>query len=157
MSRERSRLRLRDIGDARLELDEALFSPGAALADRADHKRGWTAVRWVSAVIITAAVAGFAGWSLKRGPSTATSISGSTARLVIAPPPGEALAVDVTALAMSLDGRHVVYVAGQGSHRQIFYAGSMSSRARRFQERKEGTTRFFRRTASGSVFLPTAN
>jgi len=117
------RLRLRDIGDARLELDEALVSHAAAPADRADHKRGWTAVRWVSAVIMTAAVAGFAGWSLKPGPSTATSISGSTARLVIAPPPGEALAVDVTALAMSLDGRNVAYVAGQGSHRQIFLRG----------------------------------
>ncbi|RPH59371.1 MAG: serine/threonine protein kinase, partial [Acidobacteria bacterium] len=117
------RLRLRDIGDARLELDEALVSPGAAPADRADRKSGWTAVRWVSAVIMTAAVAGFVGWNLKPGPSSAKSISGSTARLVIAPPPGEALAVDVTALAMSLDGRHVAYVAGQGSHRRIFLRG----------------------------------
>ncbi len=117
------RLRLRDIGDARLELDEALDSPATAPADGADRKNGWTAVRWVFVPIVTAAVAGFVGWSLKPGLSSATPISGLTARLVIAPPPGEALAVDVTALAMSLDGRHVAYVAGQGGHRRIFLRG----------------------------------
>jgi len=117
------RLRLRDIGDARLELDEALDSPATAPADGADRKNGWTAVRWVFVPIVTAAVAGFVGWSLKPELSSATPISGLTARLVIAPPPGEALSVDVTALAMSLDGRYVAYVAGQGGHRRIFLRG----------------------------------
>ena len=115
--------RLRDMGDARIEIDEALTSPVTPPRHSVDRKSGSTVVRWVSALIVTAAVTGFVAWNLKPGLLAPTSIPGSTARLLIAPPPGDPLAVDVTAIAMSPDGRYVAYVAGQGSRQRIFLRG----------------------------------
>jgi serine/threonine protein kinase len=117
------RRRLHDIADARIEIDEALTSPATASTDSVDRKSGSTVVRWVSALIVTAVITGFVVWNLKPGPSSATSIPGSTARLLIAPPPGDPLAVDVTAIALAPDGRYVAYVAGQGSRQRIFLRG----------------------------------
>ena len=112
--------RLRDIGDARLEMDEALASPSTAPVESLRRKSAWTNARWIAALVMTAIATGVVAWNLKPRLSSAPSSSGSVARLAIVPPPTAPLAVDVATVALSPDGRSVAYVAGRGSRQQLY-------------------------------------
>ena len=112
--------RLRDIGDARFEIDDALASPDtpppAASGDRANRP---TMARWVAVAAGSAVLSGAVVWTLTPRVSPATSASWSVSRLVISPPPATPLAVDAAQIAVSPDGRSVAYVAGRWGRQQI--------------------------------------
>ena len=113
--------RLRDIGDARLEIDEALTSPASLDGQRVfDRSSRWAAVGWIAALVATAAATAVVVWSLKPRPSSAQPASGAVARLVIVAPPTDPVALDVGAPTVSPDGRRVAYVVGRGSRQQIY-------------------------------------
>jgi serine/threonine-protein kinase len=112
--------RLRDIGDARLEIDAALDAPPSSEVARSAGRPSGMARRWLPALLVTAVVSGLAGWMLGRRSTPVASGSDGVTRLVITPPPGEPLAVDTSAVAVSPDGRRVAYVAGEGGHQRIY-------------------------------------
>jgi eukaryotic-like serine/threonine-protein kinase len=109
--------RLRDVGDARLEIDEAIASPAGAAAPRADRTSRLTAVRWALALVGTVAATSVVVWNVKPTPSAPST---SVARFAITPPPSDPLAVDLASVAISPDGRRVAYAAGRGGRQRIF-------------------------------------
>ncbi len=113
--------RLRDIGDARIELDEALNEPGEAEESTTpvrSHPMALVAMTFV-AVVAT----GLLLWSLTRS----TPPRGAVKRVVIPLAPAAALARNDRhpAVAISPDGEHVAYVAGESSQ---LYLRSMDER-----------------------------
>jgi serine/threonine protein kinase len=110
--------RLRDIGDAKLEIDEALASPDTAPAESVRRTTVQTSAPWIAAIAVTAIASGIIAWGLK--PRTSSERSNSVERVVIVPPPAAPLAVDASPIALSPDGRAVAYVAGRGMTRQIY-------------------------------------
>ena len=111
--------RLRDIGDARLEIDTALADPVERPQPRVDGRSRWPV--WSSMAMLAAAVAATAllVWIFASRRASAPG-AGLVTRLVITPPPGEPLAIDEPAVAISPDGRRIAYVAGLGSRRHIY-------------------------------------
>ncbi len=112
--------RLRDIGDARIEIDEALKSPRAeAPESTAGAARRWRGL--VAAVVATAIVAGIAGAIAVRSffdtpaPLTVTRFS-------LVPPPGQLFRGLGRALDISRDGAQIAYATNDG-----IYLRSMSS------------------------------
>src|SRR5215204_2295794 len=104
------RQRLRDMGDARLQIDETLSgrhtsAPSAVVMD-VRGGRGGTRPHWqlASALAVTAAAAAGAAWFTK--PSTPVA----SLRLSIAMPPGEQV---TTSPAISADGHLIAYAAGR--------------------------------------------
>ena len=102
--------RLRDIGDARLEMDAPAAEPAVAL-----RPRSWERAVLLSLVALLSCVA---VWALLRHttpePSTVT-------RVTVALPPGEKLILDrQPAMAFSPDGTRLVYRAGRGVTSQLF-------------------------------------
>jgi serine/threonine-protein kinase len=114
--------RLRDIGDARLEIDEALNLPGAAsetatlptptIGERTQWRR-------VLGLLAAGAAAGaIAVSSFKAGPRPPALPAGHfTVRL----PPNETLAaLDFPAVAIAADGSAIAYVGSRGGQSQLF-------------------------------------
>ncbi|HXQ25319.1 MAG TPA: protein kinase [Candidatus Acidoferrales bacterium] len=121
--------RLRDIGDARISLEEVLSGaadPTVTTSAERSAKRPWL---WIAAalagVLLTAGGVGFAIWTLKPSPSAARPVT----RTVIDLPTGQHLAgLDNLALALSPDGRDLAYVATtQGASTQQIYLRPMDS------------------------------
>jgi serine/threonine-protein kinase len=108
--------RLRDIGDARVDLVEE--SPRSAQVETGNvgRRTAW-GVPQIAMVILAAVGAGALAWSLKPGASAA---SVHVTRLVITPPEDEPIATDRAAVAVSPDGRRVAYVTGRGTRRRIY-------------------------------------
>jgi serine/threonine-protein kinase len=124
--------RLRDIGDARISLDEVLSgapeeAPSLAAGGNRT-KRSWLwLVAGIAGVLVVSAVAGFVGWILKPAPAKPVT------RTVINLPAGQRLAaLDQLALALSEDGSQLAYVATTqgGSTRQIYLRAMDSTEAR---------------------------
>jgi eukaryotic-like serine/threonine-protein kinase len=115
------RQRLRDVGDARLELSEALASPATAPPDTSRHAKARLGAGWIAALTAAAAiVTGVVVWNLKPRVTPAQPGAGSVARLVVAPAPTAPLAVNASPIALSPDGRRIAFVAGSGSRQQIY-------------------------------------
>ena len=105
------RERLQHVGDARVELKEALSSPDAppGLAARAPSLAIWQRpMPAVLSLVVVAAIAGYGAWSLQRPPPP------RVARFVLTAPPSEAIQISngTTDLVISPDGTQVVYSAG---------------------------------------------
>ena len=115
--------RLRDIGDARLEIETELTRPAESLPERSpkrsDRRAALATPLWLAALVATAAATSLVAWNLASRRAAPQS-SGSVARLVIAPPPGEPLAIDTPAIAISPDGQRIAYVAGRGSRQKVY-------------------------------------
>jgi eukaryotic-like serine/threonine-protein kinase len=112
-----SKHRLRDAGDARLEIEEALGPPPPTDDGRASR---WTSGRLGAALLAAAAVGGVASWILK--PAQPLSVGDrSVIRLVIVPPADDPLILDRPSIAISHDGRTVAYVAGRGGRQRIYF------------------------------------
>ena len=115
--RKDARQRLRDIGDARLEIEEALHAPAAEAAAPGRPTR--TRSRWawaVGGVVAGALLAGLAVWSLQP-----EATPGHQAHLAIPLPASRALeAKGISALALSPDGASLVYVGRSGATSQLF-------------------------------------
>ena len=108
--------RLRDIGDARVEIQEAVTAPlteGVAAEPAAPHAVGWRrALPWVAGVTL-ALITGPAIWTLTRpGPLTQTP----RAQFVVTTPPDGPLRLtgEQTDVAISPDGTRIVYMSGTG-------------------------------------------
>jgi serine/threonine-protein kinase len=114
------RQRLRDIGDARIEINEALASPDQAVPSDIGRTNRRLKGSWFLAPLMAAAVTGLIVWNVKPGPAPSATADRSVVRLVITPPPSEPLIVDRPTIAISPDGRTVAYVAGRGSLQRIY-------------------------------------
>jgi serine/threonine protein kinase len=118
-----SQHRLRDIGDARIEIEEALVPRAMAeLTDAAKSIR----VRWRGALLwggalllLLSAVTSIAVWNRK---SSSPMVWGAVSRIAITLPPSQPLAgLEIgLAVALSPDGTHLVYVARQGGIQQLY-------------------------------------
>jgi serine/threonine protein kinase len=108
--------RLRDIGDARLDLADDALAGEAPIPQRSSIRP--TIVQSIAALVLTTAVTGALVWIFK--PSPAARPSSSVARLVVVPPPGEAIDTRNFGVAISPDGRRVAYVAGEADRRRIY-------------------------------------
>ncbi len=116
-----ARRRLRDIGDARLDLEEALTEPTTAI--RTEPATGGRRPRVEWGYRLTALVAGTAlGAAIAIGLRPASAPPPRpVAHVVIPLAPSERLAgVDFPAVAIAPDGSHVVYVAERGGRTQLF-------------------------------------
>jgi Tol biopolymer transport system component len=113
-------LRLRDAGDACIELQEALAAPSVRPSVIDPAVRGWRqAVVLGLAGLVVAVVAGLAAWNLK--PAASRPVT----RAVITLPPGQQVPLaglydNGPALALSPDGTHLAYVAMQGGTQQLY-------------------------------------
>jgi len=124
--------RLRDIGDARISLDEVLSgAPDPALAGAA----GVSAPLWRRSLILglgallLVLITALAIWNLKPSPSEQLR---PVSRYVITLPPGQQLAglENGSAVAISPDGTRLAYVATQGGTQQIYLREMDSLEAR---------------------------
>jgi Tol biopolymer transport system component len=115
--------RIRDIGDVRLELEEALTPAGAVatLESRTEvtaGRRGWA---MVAALLVAGGALGALLWSTLSPSRAATAPIGPLARFVV-PLPGDTqfVVTDFPTLAISPDGAFVAYTATRGDRTQLF-------------------------------------
>ncbi|HXX45735.1 MAG TPA: protein kinase [Candidatus Acidoferrales bacterium] len=138
--------RLRDIGDARISIDEVLTGApeaGVAAANASPAKTRWLSLAiGVAGLALGATIAGVTAWNLKPVPARLVT------RTSIVLPPGQHLTgLDQSALAISRDGTRIVYVAaGQGNSAQQIYVRSLDSLEAKAVPGTEGAT--------GPVFSP---
>jgi serine/threonine protein kinase len=138
--------RLRDIGDARFEIEEAsaapaMLEPAAALKGvRALGRRGL--ILSVGALLSVAIVTGLAIWNLRPSPSSPPR---SVSRFTITLPPGEQLAgLDSgPAVALSPSGTHLAYVARQRGTQQLHLRAIDSLEAKPIPGTEGGVSPFF--------------
>jgi len=100
--------RLRDMGDARLEIQDALAGPSPRAP--ASQPRPGRRVAWVAAALLAAITTGLGVWRLSRAPTPAPQ---PVSRFTLPLPPAAPLAL--AGLAISPDGARVAYVAGRGA------------------------------------------
>ena len=121
-------LRLRDIGDARLAIDDALAEPGAGTTvgpRRTDARTAGRALHWAAYPLV--AVVG-AGLTLLVTPRRAETPPTNPKRLVLQLPSGDQLAFGESApvgegrpsLAISPDGARIVYVGRHAGTVQLY-------------------------------------
>jgi len=121
--------RLRDIGDARIEIDEPSASPVTAPRHR---YLPWT---------VAALVSGIAIWSLLR---PAAEPERPVSRLILNLPPEQGLShVNDPAVAVSPDGRRVVYVGGSGTNRKLYVRPIDQLESRPIPGTEDAVTAFF--------------
>src|SRR6202521_3645350 len=141
-----SQHRLRDIGDARIEIEEALVAPAtaeppaAAKGIRTFGRR--TLISSLGILLLGAAIAGLAIWNLK--PSFAPPPQ-PVSRLVINLPPGQQLAglESGSAVALSPDGTYLAYVARQSGNQQLYLRAMDSQEAKPIPGTEGGVNPFF--------------
>lgn len=122
LERDREK-RLRDLGDAMLEIERArLEGPGSALDSTGRRGPGWPAV--IAAALVAAAGLGVAAWALMRSPPATVAAPTST---VSSPPQPKVTLRQVTDAAgfeiqptLSPDGTTVIYSAGTTAGLDIF-------------------------------------
>ncbi|MFI5165192.1 MAG: protein kinase [Thermoanaerobaculales bacterium] len=114
--------RLRDIGDARIEIEESVIAAAAPAGSATRTQEADRAIRrnralFAGGVFAVAALAAAAAWMLKPLPSRAGR---STVEFALPLPTGEHLdGLDFPAVAMSPAETHVVYVASRGGQRRL--------------------------------------
>ncbi len=126
--------RLRDIGDARIEIAKALAHP--EVPPRHDPRA------LIAAVAIALVSTGVAFWSLLRAPEPAAR---TVVRSTLTLPEGESLAPGSpgSSLAISRDGQLVAYVAGNQDSRRIYLRRIESLEAQPIEGSEGGATPFF--------------
>jgi hypothetical protein len=155
------RRRLQAIGDARVALedgptgsDASLQQPSVASPQKAGSRvRGFAAIAAASAAAVTITALGV--WEL--GPAATAPVP--VTRFTIALPKGQRLeATEITALAISADGRQLAYAATTDGSGSRLYVRAMDDFEPKAVAGAEGAeSPFFSPVASGSGFLPTAH
>jgi serine/threonine-protein kinase len=134
--------RFHDVADARLEMDETIETsvPPAVPAAASSARRGGAA--WVAAAVFAIA-AGLGWWRALTAPSPASPLR--TAFAISVPAADNFASDDTPVLAVSRDGRRLVYAAERAGARQLFLRtlGELETRP------LEGTT-----GARGPFFSP---
>jgi serine/threonine-protein kinase len=121
--------RLRDIGDARISLDEVLSGAPEGTPGLAVPVPAWRRVLPLAAGLLVAAITGIAVWNLK--PSAPPAGSQAITRFAVSLPLGQELvAAGIPALALSPNGMQLVYAAQRGGVMQLYVRsmGSMEGR-----------------------------
>ncbi len=142
--------RLRDIGDARIALEEQILgapieatSQGEPVgaAERPLIFRRAAILRLCIAGLIVAVLAGLAGWILKPEPgATPRPVS----RTVITLPSGEELlALDYPTIAISRDGTQIAYGASHAGTRQLYLRALDSLVTKPIPDTENGLSPFF--------------
>jgi serine/threonine protein kinase/Tol biopolymer transport system component len=110
-----SNRRLRDIADARFEIEDALATPPA---DAPAERRQPSSLRWIAALVLSILATGVVVWNLKpKTSSTETSLPVTRVSIT----PAEPLRLDGEgAVALSPDGRYLAYTAGRGGSRRLY-------------------------------------
>jgi Tol biopolymer transport system component len=125
------RRRLHDIADARLEIDDARDGTDASPAAVPVRSRPWPAWAWALMIVVPVAAAA-AGWMLRPVPQV------PEARLDITTPPSAD-----PSLAISPDGRTVVFAAGSGTQAQLWVRSLGAPLARPLAGTQHGTRPFW--------------
>ncbi len=112
------KLRLHDIADARIEIEDALRRPGDAETLGEQPKSPTRLPRWVLAGILLASImAGVLLSTLRRAPPRSRVVT----RFVVSLPGSDRLALGLTpAVALSPDGSLLVYAADHGGVTQLY-------------------------------------
>jgi eukaryotic-like serine/threonine-protein kinase len=109
--------RLHDIADARLEMDEAVDPSAAAAAPAAAKLSSRSGLAWAAAAVLALAAA--AGWW--RALSVPKPVSGVRTAFAVSIPAADTLTYDDTPnLALSRDGRRLVYEAERSGTSHLF-------------------------------------
>jgi serine/threonine-protein kinase len=134
--------RLRDIGDARIEIEELLTGSSSAVTHASGQPERSQMAPWVVVAIVAGlAVLGTAamGWKLLHAPTAQGPV-----HLVVALSPNESLARGVgPALAFSPDGRQLVYVARHGGSTQLYLRAIDDFQAKLIPGTESATNPFF--------------
>jgi serine/threonine-protein kinase len=133
---------MRDAGDARIEIEEAVAAPAmpepaAPNGIRAIGIR--TRILGVAALLLVVAIASLVAWKLKPTPPQPVT------RMVINLPPGQQLAgLEFSpAVSLSPDGTHLAYVARQGGTQQLYLRAMDSLEARPISGTEGAVSPFF--------------
>jgi eukaryotic-like serine/threonine-protein kinase len=136
--------RVRDAGDVRIEIEEALAAPlptGSTVAQVPERTVWrWALVAGLVCLIIGAVVTGVVVWNLK----PAATVPPVT-RMVITLPPGQQLAgLDGgPAVALSPDGSQLAYVARQNGTQQIYLRAMDGLESKPIPGTEDGVVPFF--------------
>ncbi len=112
--------RLQHIGDARIEIEEAIATLSKPTELEASHapKRGITRVlRGLAVLAVGAAVAGIVFWGQ---PHTPLPRARSVSRFAISLPNGLSLSEDPIRVTVSHDGQRIVFAATDGDRRRLY-------------------------------------
>ena len=136
-------LRLRDAGDARIEIHEVLTIPTKVeqKTSQITLRSGWLRLMpWAIGLAAGLILASLAVWNLKPVPPPQP-----VTRTVITLPPGQRLAGldNGPAVALSSDGTHLTYVARQGATQQLYLRAMDSLEARPVPGTEEAIDPFF--------------
>ena len=113
--------RMRDVGEARIEIEESLSEPRDS--SQVDFNKGGWKGRTVLALVVAAALltsiaAAVAFWIFAPPPA---HVQKRVTRTVVPLPPNHELYLDsISSIAISPDGEHVAYIARQGNSRQLY-------------------------------------
>jgi serine/threonine protein kinase/Tol biopolymer transport system component len=136
-------LRMRDAGDARIEIQEALTSR----AEPVSVPKGWQVWSWRHATVVglaavaLLAIGGIATWRLRPSPPL---VPVSVNRSVFSLPAGQRFPnVDAQFLALSPDGKKLVYAANAGGTEQLYLRSMDSFDARPIPGTEGGLGPFF--------------
>ena len=131
------RERLRDIGDARWEIEEARVRPDAAAPSLPLVSTWRRTLPWAVAVVM--AIVAFASWL------GAPSDPGRPAQMQVALPPGVLLAVDTEhpVLALSPDGTRLVFVGEEDGVRRLYIRDLAESEAQVIAGTEDAASPFF--------------
>jgi eukaryotic-like serine/threonine-protein kinase len=137
--------RLRDIGDARIEIDEVLSSPTlpAKSTTPINAKPRRTAVFYaLGAAVLSALFAAVAVWNLKTSPVTNP---GPESRFTLTVPAGVELPAEAfgSAVAVSPDSRHVAFAGKRGTTVQLYLRSIQNAEAKVLAGTEGATQPFF--------------